>query len=51
MSDAFEKHIHIGINEMHARIHIYKTKKIEEMKTFRQRVEKAWKNINEKKLN
>jgi hypothetical protein len=43
----FEKHQEKVIQEMHERFLIYKTKKKEETKTFSQRVEKAWKNINE----
>ena len=51
MSEAFEKHRDKRINEMRERIRNSKTKKIEGMKTFGQRVEKAWKNINEIKSN
>ena len=51
MSEAFEKHKDKRISEMRERIRNYKTKKTEGMKTFGQRVEKAWKNINEIKPN
>jgi len=51
MSETFEKHRDKRISEMRERIHNSKTKKIEGMKTFGQRVEKAWKNINEIKSN
>ncbi|MBN2066283.1 MAG: hypothetical protein JW771_05695 [Candidatus Thermoplasmatota archaeon] len=51
MSEAFEKHRDKRISEMHERFLIYKMKKKEERKTFGQRVEKAWKNINEIKPN
>ena len=44
---AFEKHKEKVIQEMHERYLIYRMKKKEETKTFSQRVEKAWKNINE----
>ena len=46
---AFEKHKEKVIQEMRERFLIYKMKKKEETKTFSQRVEKAWKNINEMK--
>ena len=51
MSEAFEKHIDKRISEMRQRIRNSKIKKKVEMKTFGQRVEKAWKNINEIKPN
>jgi len=51
MSEAFEKHRDKRIVEMRERIHNSRLKKKEEMKTFGQRVEKAWKNINEMKSN
>ena len=51
MSEAFEKHRDKRISEMRERKRNSKTKKIEGMKTFGQRVEKAWKNINEIKSN
>jgi len=51
MSESFEKHRDKRISEMRERIRNSKTKKIEGMKTFGQRVEKAWKNINEIKSN
>jgi len=44
MSEAFKKHIDKRISEMRERIH---NSKKEGMKTFGQRIEKAWKNINE----
>ena len=51
MSEAFGKHRDKRISEMHERICNYRLKKKVEMKTFGQRVEKAWKNINEIKPN
>ena len=51
MSESFEKHIDKRISEMRQRIRNSKIKKKVEMKTFGQRVEKAWKNINEIKTN
>jgi len=48
MSEAFERHRDKRISEMLERIRNSKKRKIE-MRTFGQRVEKAWKNINEKK--
>jgi len=51
MSEAFEKHRDKRISEMRERIRNSKIKKIEEVKIFSQRLEKAWKNINEIKLN
>jgi len=51
MSEAFEKHRDKRISEMRERILNSKTKKIEGMNTFGQRVEKAWKNIYEIKSN
>jgi len=50
MSEAFERHKDKRIREMLERIRNFKKKKIE-MRTFGQRVEKAWKNINEIKPN
>jgi len=50
MSEAFERHRDKRISEMLERIRNSKKRKIE-MRTFGQRVEKAWKNINEKKPN
>jgi len=50
MSKAFERHKDKRISEMLERIRNSKKRKIE-MRTFGQRVEKAWKNINEKKPN
>ena len=43
---AFEKHKEKRIQEIHERFLDYKLKKKEGTKTFGQRVEKAWKNIN-----
>jgi hypothetical protein len=51
MSDAFEKHIDKRISEMRKRIRSSRLKKKIEMRTFGQRVEKAWKNIDEIKPN
>jgi hypothetical protein len=51
MSEAFEKHRDKRISEMRERIRNSKIKKKVEMRTFGQRVEKAWKNINEIKPN
>ena len=47
---AFEKHKEKRIQEIRERLLDYKLKKKEGTKTFGQRVEKAWKNINEIKL-
>ena len=51
MSEAFKKQRDKRISEMRERIHNSRLKKKVEMKTFGQRVEKAWKNINEIKPN
>jgi len=51
MSEAFEKHRDKRINEMRGRIRNNRLNKKIEMKTFGQRVKKAWKNINEIKPN
>jgi hypothetical protein len=51
MSEAFEKHKAKRISEIRERIRNSKIKKKVEIKTFGQRVEKAWKNINEIKSN
>ena len=51
MSEAFETHRDKRISELRERIRNSKIKKKVEMKTFGQRVEKAWKNINEIKPN
>ena len=51
MSDVFEKHIDKRISEMRERIRISRLKKKIETRTFGQRVEKAWKNIDEIKPN
>ena len=51
MSEAFEKHRDKRVSEMHERKRNYRLNKKVEMKTFGQRVEKAWKNINEIKPN
>ena len=47
MIEAFEKHRDKRISEMRERIRNYRSTKKAEMITFGQRVEKAWKNINE----
>ena len=46
-SESFQKHKEKRIRELHERFRNSKVKKKDEMKTFGQRVEKAWKNINE----
>jgi hypothetical protein len=51
MSETFEKHKDKRISEMRERMRNYRLNKKVEMKTFGQRVEKAWKNINEIKPN
>jgi len=51
MSEAFEKHRYKKISEMRERIRNNRLNKKVEMKTFGQRAEKAWKNINEIKPN
>ena len=51
MSEAFEKHKAKRISEMRERIRNSKIKNKEGVKTFSQRVEKAWKNIYEIKPN
>ena len=51
MSEGFKKYRDKRISEMREGIRNSKTKKTDEMKTFGQRVEKAWKNINEIKSN
>jgi len=51
MSEAFEKHKDKRISEIHERIYNSKIKNKEGVKIFSQRVEKAWKNINEIKPN
>jgi len=51
MSETFEKHRDKRISEMRERKRNYRLKKKVETKTFGQRVEKAWKNINEIKPN
>jgi len=51
MSEAFEKHRDKRISEMRERIRNNRLNKKIEMKTFGQRVEKAWKNVNEVKPN
>ena len=51
MNEAFKKHRDKRISEMRDRIRNNRLTKIAEMKTFGQRVEKAWKNINEIKPN
>jgi len=47
MDESFQKHKEKRISELHERFRNSKVKKKDEMKTFGQRVEKAWKNINE----
>ena len=51
MSDVFQKHRDKRISEMRERMRNSKIKKKIERRTFGQRVEKAWKNINEIKPN
>jgi hypothetical protein len=47
MSKAFERHRDKRISELRERMRNSRLKKRVEIKTFSQRVEKAWKNINE----
>ena len=47
LNESFQKHKEKRIRELHERFLNSKVKKKDEMKTFGQRVEKAWKNINE----
>jgi hypothetical protein len=47
MNKAFEKHRDKRISEMRERMHNNRLNKKIEMKTFGQRVEKVWKNVNE----
>lgn len=47
MSEAFDKHMDKRISEMRERMRNYKSKRNVEVTTFGQRVEKAWKNIDE----
>ena len=51
MSEAFERHRDKRISELRERMRNSKIKRKIEMRTFGQRVEKAWKNINEIKSN
>ena len=51
MSDTFEKHIDRRISKMRKMTRISRLKKKIETRTSGQRVEKAWKNINEIKPN
>ena len=51
MSESFEKHRDKRISEIRERIRNNRLNKKIEMKTFGQRVEKAWKNIDEIKSN
>ena len=51
MSEAFQKHRDKRINEIRERIRNSRIKKKETVIIFSQRVNKAWKNINEIKLN
>ena len=47
MSDVFQKHRDKRISEMRERIHNSRIKKKKNVIIFSQRVNKAWKNINE----
>ena len=47
MDESFQKHKEKRISELHERFLNSKVKKKDGMKTFGQRAEKAWKNINE----
>ena len=51
MSKAWQKHGDKRINEHHKSINNFNVNKKSEMKTFGQRVKKAWKNITDKKSN
>jgi hypothetical protein len=51
MSKAWQKHRDRRISEHHKGLHNSNVNKKVEMKTFGQRVKKAWKNIIEKKSN
>lgn len=51
MSEAFEKHMDKRISEMRERIRNYRSKRNVETRTFGERVEKAWKNIDQIKSN
>ena len=51
MNDTFKNHRDKRISEIRERILNSRLKNKVEMKTFSQRVEKAWKNINEIKSN
>ncbi len=46
-NESFQKHKEKRISEQHERVRNSKVKKKDGTKTFGQRVEKAWKNINE----
>ena len=47
MDESFQKHKEKRISELHERFLNSKVKKKDGIETFGQRVEKAWKNINE----
>jgi len=47
MSEAYKKHMDKRISEMRDRMRSARIKKKQEVKIFSQRVEKAWKNVNE----
>jgi len=51
MSDVFQKHRDKRISEMHERVRNSRIKRKEEVIIFSQRINKAWKNINEVKPN
>ena len=51
MSDVFQRHRDKRISELRERVRISRIKKKEEVIIFSQRVNKAWKNINEIKSN
>ena len=51
MRESFERHKDKRISEMRERIRNSRLKKKVEIKTFGQRVEKAWKHVNEIKPN
>ena len=51
MNEAFKNHRDKRISEIRERMRNSKIKKKEEVKIFSQRLEKAWKNINEIKSN
>ena len=51
MSESFERHRDKRISEMRERMRISRIKEKKNVIIFSQRVNKAWKNINEKKPN